>query len=62
MLVCIRGNQVRLRIEARDTVVILRQELCDWASPSEDARRARQALAVDLPLSHDVCRLSPPVS
>jgi carbon storage regulator len=42
MVVGIRGNHVRLGIEAPDSVAIFREELCDWngvnAEPAEPVR------------------------
>ena len=38
-VVLIRGNQVRIGIEAPDDVAIFRKELCDVAPPSEAADR-----------------------
>jgi len=42
-LVGIRGNQVRLGIEAPESVGIFRQELWDRAGAGEEARSACQA-------------------
>ncbi len=43
MVVGIRGNHVRLGIEAPDSVAIFREELCDWNGVNEETDQPMRA-------------------